>query len=120
MHVLGVAGIHDGYGIAIDGVGKIPLVGVGHVVVAPALQCGRAPKQRPLNLIHGEHSVLHIAFQILLVVSMTVLFRHVAVKREDFPRRTTLNNIFIISHLHRSRQFPQKSAHTIVLVSNPF
>ena len=44
MHVLGVAGIHDGYGIAIDGVGKIPLVGVGHMVVGPSCQRGFAPK----------------------------------------------------------------------------
>ena len=35
MHVLCVAGIHDGYSVAIDGVGEIPLVGVRHVVVAP-------------------------------------------------------------------------------------
>ena len=44
MHVLGVAGIFDGYGITIDSVGKIPLVSVGHMVVGPSCQRGLAPK----------------------------------------------------------------------------
>ena len=31
MHVLGVAGIHNGNGVAIDGISEIPLVGVRHL-----------------------------------------------------------------------------------------
>ena len=106
MHVLGVAGIDHEDGVSFDAVSVVPFVGVGHVVVGPACQRRLAPEQRPLDLIHREHGVLHITFQILLVVGVTVLLRHVAVKREDLPGRTRLDDIFVINRLHRCRQFP--------------
>ena len=56
VHVLCMAGIHDGNSIAIDGVGEIPLIGVRHVIVAPAFQRGLAPKKGTFNHVNGEYA----------------------------------------------------------------
>ena len=34
MHILCMAGVHYGYGFAVEGVGKVPFVGVGHEIGA--------------------------------------------------------------------------------------
>ena len=36
VHVLGVASVHNGDGVAVDGVCEVPFVSVRHVVVAPS------------------------------------------------------------------------------------
>lgn len=53
MHVLCVAGIDHGDGLAVEGVGIVPLVGMGHVVALlfPAAQGWFAAQETVLYLV---------------------------------------------------------------------
>ena len=44
MHVLGMAGIHNGYGFTIKGVGEIPFISIGHVIAFPTGKCRFTPE----------------------------------------------------------------------------
>lgn len=53
MHVLCVAGIDHGDGLAVEGVGIVPLVGMGHMVALlfPAAQGWLAAQETVLYLV---------------------------------------------------------------------
>ena len=101
MHILCMTGIHNGNSFAIESVGKVPFVGVGHVITFPTRQCGFAPKERAFNTIDREHRIVYVAFQIIFIVCVTILFRHITVKRIDFLCSTRFDDIMNISHLRR-------------------
>ena len=94
MHVLGVAGIFDGYGITIDSVGKIPLVGIDHMVVGPSADSRLASQKGSFYLIYGIERVVNILFHQLLRIGMPVFTRDILIKRVDFPRASLPNQIF--------------------------
>lgn len=94
MHVLGVAGIHDGYGVAVDGIGEIPLVGVGHVVVAPTFQRGLAPEKGAFDLIDGIEGVIKILMHHLFRIGMFIFLRNIMIERVDFPEASFADVIY--------------------------
>ena len=94
MHVLSVAGIHDGYGIAINDIGKVPLVGVGHVVTVPSADSRLASQKGSFYLIYGIERVVNILFHQLLSIGMPVFTRDILIKRVDFSRAPLSNQIF--------------------------
>ena len=95
MHVLGVAGVNYGNGVAIDGVGEVPLVGVGHVVALPSAD-GRCPtKKRLFNLIYGIIGIIGVFMHQLLGVRVLVLLGDVAIECGYLFGATLLDNIRI-------------------------
>ncbi len=66
VHVLRVAGIYDGYRVALDSVSVVPLVGVGHVVARPSTDGWTAARQRPLYGVDGEEGIAHIPFHVFV------------------------------------------------------
>ena len=43
MHILCMAGIHNGNGFAVEGIGEIPFVSIGHVIAFPSRYCRFPP-----------------------------------------------------------------------------
>ena len=95
MHVLCVAGIHDGYSVAIDGVGEIPLVGVRHVVVAPTGKGGFTSQKSMFYLIDGIKGIIGVFVHQFLGVRMFVLFGDVAIECGYLLSATFLDNVSI-------------------------
>ena len=102
MHVLRVAGIDDGDGVALDGVSVVPLVGVGHVVARPSTDGGTTAQQRLLYAVDGEEGIAHISFHILVRIGVTVLLGHVPIERPNLGG-CTLSVEILILHLSRRR-----------------
>ena len=80
MHVLGVAGIHDGYGVAIDGVGEVPLVGVGHVVALPSAESRRPTRERLFYRIDIKDGIVNVALHVFKRIGMAVFARNIPVE----------------------------------------
>ena len=80
MHVLRVAGIDHGDGVALYLVGVVPLVGVRHVVASPSTDGRAAAGQRPLYGVDGEEGIAHVPLHILVGVGVAVLLGHVPVE----------------------------------------
>ena len=95
MHVLGVAGIHDGNGIAINGVCEVPFVGVGHVVSRPSADSRLASQKGPFYLIHGIICIIGVFMHQLLGVRVLVLLGDVAIERGYLLGATLFDNISI-------------------------
>ena len=60
MHVQRMTGIDHGNGIAVNGVGIIPLVGVRHVVTLPSTDSRLATQQSLFYAIDSEERITHI------------------------------------------------------------
>ena len=81
MHILRVACIDHGDGVALYLVGVVPLVGVRHVVASPSAKGWSAPRQRFLDGIDVKEGLAHVSFHVLKRVGVAVLLGHVLVKR---------------------------------------
>ena len=95
VHVLCMAGIHDGYGVAIDDVGEIPLVGVCHVVTFPSTQGGFTSQKSTFYLVDGIKGIIGIFVHQLLGVCMLVLLGDIAIECCYLFGATLLDNISI-------------------------
>ena len=96
VHVLGVAGIYNDYGVAIDDVGIIPLAFVGHITAFPSGN-GRFPSQKCLfNLEDGIIGIVSVLMHQLLGVRMLVLLGDIAIKRDYLLDTTFLDNVLHI------------------------
>ena len=84
VHVLGMAGIYNGNGVAINAVGVVPFVGVGHIITFPSPDGRFTTRQRLFYRINGEDSVVNVAFHVLIRIGITVLSGDIPVKRPDF------------------------------------
>ena len=117
VHILCMASIYHCDSIAIDRVGKVPPIGIGHVVTSPLGDGWLATEESILDAKDRENRVLNVTFEISLIIRMTVFLRHILIKREDLTRCTRLDDITIISHWRRYHQSLPKSPHITVLVS---
>ena len=75
MHILFVAGIFDGDGVAVNGVGVVPLTGVCHVVglFLPSAQCGLAAVEGIFNEECSFICLTDISLHVFIRVSVSVL-----------------------------------------------
>ena len=60
MHVLRVAGIDHCNGVALDGVGVVPFVGVCHVKTRPSADGRPSAWQCALYGVDGEECIAHV------------------------------------------------------------
>ena len=102
MHILRVACIDHGDGVALYLVGVVPLVGVRHVAARPSANGGTAAGQRPLNGVDGEEGIAHVALHVLVGVGVAVLLGHVPVEASDLGGCALRVEILIL-HLSRRR-----------------
>ena len=101
MHILRVACIDHGDGVALYLVGVVPLVGVRHVAARPSANGGTAAGQRPLNGVDGEEGIAHVALHVLVGVGVAVLLGHVPVERPYLGGGALGVQILILLHRHR-------------------
>ena len=106
VHVLSMAGINDGNGVSFYRIGKVPLVGVCHVITSPSGNCRLTSGKVLFYTINRQHCIFHISFQIVLIICMTVFFRYILVEREDFARCARPDNVFHISQLRKCHRSP--------------
>lgn len=112
MHILRMTCIHHRHSLTIKRIRKVPLVFVRHVISFPTRQRRLTPQQTILNTIYREDGFACISLQILLVVSVSILLRHITIKREYLPRSSGLDDILQVSHWHISHLSPQPLSHT--------
>ena len=100
LHVLRMAGIDNGDGVAIAGVGEVPLVGVGHVESCPTAQSWLAAQESVLNTEHRINGIIDILVHQLFGVGMPVFFCDIVVERGYLSTRKWPD--FIPVHHHAS------------------
>ena len=107
-HVLRVTGIDHGDGVALDGVGIVPLIGVCHVIaiLLPFNQGGLATQKRTFYQINTKHCILYITRKVIKVISMLVLLGHIIVKRMYLSVGQRLDDVLRWSHLRRLLSHP--------------
>ena len=96
VHVLRMAGIDHRNGVALDGVGVVPLVRVRHVVTLPSADGGATTRQRPLYGVDGEEGIAHVALHVLVGIGVLVLLGHVPIKTPYLGDRALSIEILIL------------------------
>jgi len=99
MHVLRVAGIHYGDGVAVDGICEIPFVGVRHVEVFPSSYSGLAPLEGALYLVHGIDGVIDVLVHQFLGICMLIFLRDIAIERINLSRTLLFDGYFMAARI---------------------
>ena len=85
VHVLRMAGIHYCNRVAIDGVGVIPFISIGHVIVSPSANSRLAAWQSSLNGIDIKNGFANVALHVFKRIGVMVLQGNVSIKSPDVP-----------------------------------
>ena len=72
VHVLSMASVNHGNGIALDGIGIIPFAGVGHVIPPPSADSWFTARKCALDGIDVEDGVADVALHVFERVCMAV------------------------------------------------
>jgi hypothetical protein len=76
-----MARINDSNGISVDNIGKIPFVGIGHMIATPSGYGWLSPEKGSLYLIDGVKCVVCILMHRFFGISMLILSGDIPVKR---------------------------------------
>ena len=117
-HVLCMASIYYCDGVAIYRVGKVPLIGISHVVASPLGDGRLAAEEGALYLKHGVIGVMHVLLHQLLRIGMLIFLGHIAIEGCYLLCATFPNNMlhnFAYSSLTAANVISRASS--IVIVS---
>jgi len=96
VHVLRVAGIDHCNGVALDGVGVVPFVGVCHVKTRPSADGRPSAWQCALYGVDGEECIAHVALHVFVGVGVLVFLGHVPIKTSYLGSRALGVEILIL------------------------
>ena len=100
LHVLRMAGINNGDGVAIYDVCIIPLTLISHIIPIqlPSGKNRFAMQERLFNLVNAKRCILNIANEIIHIVRMSVLTCHILVEQSNPSLRPCFDDIFVLRH----------------------
>ena len=76
-----MADILNSDSFTVEGVGEVPLAGIGHVIAFPTSQYGWTPYEGYFNLEHGIDCFIRIFMHLFLRIGVFVFLGYVAIER---------------------------------------
>ena len=96
MHVLRVAGINHGNGIAFNYISVIPFVGIRHVIACPSADGRLATWKCTFNSVDVKDCIADITLHVFIRIGMPILQSYVPVESPDVPYRLLGITILIL------------------------